>query len=56
MHLSKEKYDKWRQFSDLKAKHTKRKRIAYGKELPILTKYPEKINENYIKTIKKIFA
>lgn len=56
MHLPKNKYDKWRQFSDSKAKQTKRKRITYGKELPILIKYPEKIDEKYIKTVNKLFA
>lgn len=55
MHLSKEKYDKWRKFGDTRARETKRERIRYGKELPLLTSYPKKISEDYIGEIKRIF-
>lgn len=56
MHLSKKEYEKWRKFSDTRAKKTKRERIRYGKELPLLSSYPKKISEDYIKEIEKLFT
>ena len=55
MHLSKKIYSKWRKFSDIKNKKIKEEKIKYGKELPKLNKYPEKISETYIREIKNIF-
>lgn len=55
MHLSKEKYDKWRKLNGKWAKKTKRERIKYGKELSLLSEYPEKIPASYIKEVNKIF-
>ena len=56
MHLSKERYDKWREFNEKWAKKTKRERISFGKELPQLSSYPKRIPEDYIKEVKKIFS
>lgn len=55
MHLSKERYDKWREFNDAQAKETKKERVRYGKELPLLSSYPEKISADYIRRINKLF-
>lgn len=55
MHLSKEIYKKWKIISEKWAKKTKRERISFGKELPRLSSYPNKIPEDYIKEIKKLF-
>ena len=55
MHLSKENYDKWRKFNDKWAKETKRERVRYGKELPLLSTYPEKISGDYIKGVNQLF-
>ena len=55
MHLSKEKYDKWRTFTDAQTKETKRERVSFGKELPLLSSYPKKISEEYIGEINKLF-
>lgn len=43
MHLSEDRYLKWREFQESQAKKTKRKRIAYNKDLPPLTSYPKLI-------------
>lgn len=48
MHLSKEYFDKWRKFSDLQEKKTKRVPIRYGKELPKLDSYPKSIPDHPI--------
>ena len=48
MHLSLEKYKKWRIFQEAKAKKDKREKIRYGKELPQLSKYPTPIPDNSI--------
>ena len=55
MHLSKDKYDKWRKFSSAQAKETKRERVRYGKDLPRLASYPEKISGGYIRRINGLF-
>ena len=55
MHLSKERYEKWREFNERWAKKTKRGRVSFGKELPQLSSYPKKISEDYIRGIKKLF-
>ena len=55
MHLSKDKYDSWRKFNDKWTKITKRERIRYGKDLPLLPIYPEKISEDYIKGVNLLF-
>jgi hypothetical protein len=56
MHLSKEIYIKWRKFSEQHAKETKRERVSFGKELPLLSSYPKKISEDYIRKINKLFG
>ena len=48
MHLSLEKYKKWRIFQEAKAKKDKREKIRYGKELPQLSRYPKTIPDNSI--------
>lgn len=55
MHLSKEKYDKWRKFGDTQAKETKRERVSFGKELPLLSSYPKRISGDYIREVNKLF-
>jgi SET domain-containing protein len=55
MHLPKDKYDKWRTFNEKWAKKTKRERISYGKELPMLKDYPKLIPENYIEQVTRLF-
>jgi hypothetical protein len=54
MHLSKEKYAKWRAITDAQAKETKKERIRYGKDLKLLSSYP-KISEDYIKKVNALF-
>lgn len=48
MHLSQEEYKKWKAYDDDLSKKTKRERIRYGKELPLLTKYPNTIPDHPI--------
>ena len=48
MHLSEQKYKKWRIFQETKAKKDLRKRIRYGKELQLLSSYPKTIPDNPI--------
>ncbi len=48
MHLSKEKYKKWRLFCQAQAKKDTRAIIRYGKELPLLSYYPKTISDNPI--------
>lgn len=55
MHLSKERYEKWRKFSEKWAKKTKREGVSFGKELPRLLSYPKRIPEEYIRVIKELF-
>ncbi len=56
MHLSKERYEKWRKFNEKWTKKTKRERISFGKELPRLLSYPKKIPEDYTRGIKELFT
>lgn len=51
MHLSKVRYKKWREFDNKKEVETKRQRITYGKDLPILSSYPKTILDNPIYTL-----
>lgn len=51
MHLSQEEYNEWISFHDKEAKKTKRVRVTYGKTLPLLTSYPENIEDNPIYTL-----
>jgi SET domain-containing protein len=55
MHLEKDKYDKWREFNEKWTKRTKRKRISYGKELPMLADYPKTISPEYIRGVNRLF-
>lgn len=50
MHLSKEKYKIWKELNEQWTKKTKKQRIIYGKELPLLSSYP-KIPKEYIRQI-----
>jgi hypothetical protein len=55
MHLSKGEYDKWRKFNEKWAMKTKRERIRYGKDLPLLSSYPNTIPKNYIRGVNRLF-
>jgi hypothetical protein len=55
MHLSKEQYVKWRALNGKWANKTKRERIRYGKQLPMLSSYPKTITPEYIKEITQLF-
>jgi SET domain-containing protein len=55
MHLSKDRYNKWRTFNEKWAKKTKRKRVSYGKELSVLATYPKTISMNYINGVNTLF-
>ena len=55
MHLTKEQYAKWRIINDLWSGKTKRQRISYGKQLPMLSSYPKTIALEYIKEITQLF-
>jgi hypothetical protein len=55
MHLSKERYDKWKEFNEKWARKTKRERIRYGKILPRLLSYPKTISNDYINGINQLF-
>lgn len=56
MHLSKKTYTKWRKLTDAQAKETKKERVRYGKELPLLSSYPKKIPGDYIRKVNKLQA
>ncbi len=51
MHLTQERFEKWRQFSDKQAKLTKKHRITYGKVLKNFESYPENIPDSPIYTL-----
>ncbi len=55
MHLSKDIYERWRRLTDAQSKETKRERIRYGRDLPKLSSYPNKISIDYIKKINALF-
>lgn len=48
MHLTPEKYSKWRNLQDYQAKKTKRIRVNFDKNLPLLRSYPTVISDNPI--------
>lgn len=48
MHLSEERFLEWSKFNEAQAKKTKRVRVRYGKILPKLTSYPDKILDHEI--------
>ncbi|HZE87006.1 MAG TPA: SET domain-containing protein [Methylomirabilota bacterium] len=48
MHLSEEQSEKWNKVNDEQTKKTKRKRIKFGQELPLLDKYPKEIADHPI--------
>jgi len=48
MHLSKDKYKLWQKFQKEEGKKTKKMKVVYGKNLPMLTSYPAKIANNPI--------
>jgi hypothetical protein len=51
MHLSGNQYNAWQKASRHIAQKTKRERIQRGKELPLLTTYPESIPDHSIYTL-----
>jgi hypothetical protein len=55
MHLTKEKYDKWKTFNGKWSGKTKKMRISYGKDLPLLKTYPKTISADYIKQVTQLF-
>jgi SET domain-containing protein len=56
MHLEKDLYEKWRMITEAQAKETKKERIRYGKELPLLKAYPESIPKEYIQKVNALFT
>ncbi len=55
MHLSKDKYNSWRKFNEKWASETKREKVSFGKDLPLLNTYPKTISKDYIKEIYRLF-
>jgi hypothetical protein len=55
MHLSKDKYDSWRKFNQKWVKQTKREKVSFGKNLPLLNFYPKTISGDYIKGVNQLF-
>lgn len=55
MHLSKEEYGKWRKLSGKWASKTKREKVSYGKDLPLLPLYPKTIPADYIEEVNQLF-
>lgn len=55
MHISKERYRKWRKITDEQSKETKRERIVYGKELNKLPRYPT-IKKDYIEEVCSLLS
>ena len=50
-HLAEMEFEKWRTFQDATIKSDRRERIRYGSTLKLLSNYPKKISDNYIKSI-----
>jgi len=48
MHLSQEKFEMWQKFQKEENKKTKKMRIVYGRDLPMLPSYPKTIPNNSI--------
>lgn len=48
MHQTQERFERWDLFMNAEAKKTKRKRIHYGKTLPLLPSYPDSIRDHQI--------
>lgn len=48
MHLSKEQFEAWNALNEKQSKQTKRARIRYGQELPLLSSYPTSIPDHPI--------
>lgn len=55
MHLSKDKYSKWRKFNDKWTNQTKREKVRVGQDLPQLLSYPKTISKDYIKGVNQLF-
>ncbi len=51
MHLPKDKYEKWQKFQNEEKKKTRSEKVVFGKNLPKLTHYPEKIPDSPIYAI-----
>lgn len=51
MHLDQETYTQWRELTEAQTKETRRARIRYGKELPLLDVYPKEIPKEYIQKV-----
>lgn len=54
MHMTKEKYNKWRKITKKQSNETKNEKVIYGKKLKKLSEYPESIPNSYIKKIISI--
>lgn len=50
-HLSVDEFNKWRTFQDARIKKDVKARIRYGRTLKLLSYYPKKISDSYIKSI-----
>lgn len=53
MHMTREKYSAWREFTENQSKETKRERIRYGENLKQLLNYPI-IPQSYINQLMEI--
>lgn len=51
MHLPKDRYKKWKTFDEENGRKTKRERVRYGKDLPQLSSYPNRIVDHPIYTL-----
>lgn len=51
LHLSKERYRAWSIFHEKQMKETKKQRIQYNKDLPLLKDYPQNIPDDPIYTL-----
>ena len=54
MHQSEECFNKWSRLNNKQSKETKKAKIRYGKILPVLKNYPDRIPESYIQAVLKI--
>lgn len=51
MHMEEDLHEKWSKVNNAQEKATKRMRIRYGKELPLLSSYPTSVRDNKIYTL-----
>lgn len=55
MHLTKDKYLKWRTLNDTWTRKTKKEKVSYGKDLLPLSLYPKIIPVEYINKVGQLF-